>query len=302
MLISEQVWAVRSRILASIRDFFRNRGFLEVETPVRIPTPALELHIDAIPAAGGFLRTSPELHMKRLLADGLERIFQMGPSFREGESGPHHHPEFTMLEWYRAGADYRDILQDARELIQYTVQQVFDTDAFDCNGRRLSVASDRWEEWTVSEAFLAHAGWDPVADYDADRFDLDLVADVEPAMPTDKPVVLMDYPEPAAALARCRGEGNGRVAERWELYLGGLELANAFSELTDPAEQRRRFEQCAHDRERLGKAVYPMDEAFLDALASGLPPCGGAALGVDRLVMLLTGSSNIADVRPFVDR
>jgi lysyl-tRNA synthetase class 2 len=153
-----------------------------------------------------------------------------------------------------------------------------------------------WVSVTVSEAFRRFAGWDPVAAYDADRFDLDLVEKVEPALPHDRPVFLWDYPAEAAALARLSA-ANPRTAERWELYVAGVELANAFSELTDAEEQRRRFAACAEERARLGKEVYPLDEEFLAALAAGLPPCAGVALGVDRLVMLLADAESLDDVR-----
>ena len=155
----------------------------------------------------------------------------------------------------------------------------------------------RWERITVADAFQRFAGWDPTAAYDEDRFNEDLVNKVEPRLAKDVPTVLTDYPAEAAALAR-RKPGNPRVAERWELYIGGLELANAYSELTDPAEQRARFEACAAARRALGKEVYPLDEDFLAALGQ-LPPCGGIALGVDRLVMLLADAASIEDVLAF---
>jgi len=150
----------------------------------------------------------------------------------------------------------------------------------------------------VAEAFKTFAGWNPVEHFDADRFDLDMVNKVEPNLPTACPMVLMDYPAAAAALARRKPE-DPRVAERWELYIGGIEIANAFSELTDPVEQRERFEACAAERRALGKPVYPLDEDFLAALESGLPPASGIALGVDRLVMLLAGAASLDDVLPF---
>ena len=151
---------------------------------------------------------------------------------------------------------------------------------------------------SVSEAFRDLAGWDPCADFDADRFDLDLVAKVEPHLPAGRPVALLDYPPPVAALARCR-DGDPPVAERWELYVAGVELANAFGELTDPLEQRRRFEECRAGREALGAPAYPLDEPFLAALQRGLPPCAGVALGIDRLVMLVADEPCIEAVRPF---
>ncbi len=290
----------RSRVLRAVRDFFYAEDFLEVETPVRIPAPALETHIDAPPSGRAWLRASPELHMKRLLAAGCERIFQLGPCFRAGECGSRHNPEFTLLEWYRTGADYTDILRDTEALFARVFQTVHGADAFTYRGQRIDL-SRPWHCLTVREAFRTWAGWDPVADWDPDRFDVDLVSKVEPALPKDKPCVLTDYPAPAASLARLKPH-DPSVAERWEVYVGGLELANAYSELCDAASQRARFLEAAEARRELGKEVYPLDEPFLAALEQGMPPCGGIALGIDRLVMLACDAADIADARPFCQR
>jgi len=288
---------IRSKVLQAVRDFFVGRGFVEVETPVRIPDPALELYIDAEPSGGAYLRTSPELHMKRLLAAGYERIFQIGPCFRRGERGRLHNPEFTMLEWYRLNADYNDILMDTKMLISSVARKVLGGTSLTYKGVQIELMPV-WECLSVEEAFLLHAGWNPVKKYDADRFDLDLVGKVEPGLSLKCPVVLKDYPAEAAALAR-RKPGMEEVAERWELYIAGMEIVNAFSELTDPVEQRRRFEECAAERAKAGRDVYRLDEEFLKALEKGMPDAGGAALGVDRLVMLLAGADSIAGVRAF---
>lgn len=288
--------ALRSAVLRAVRQFFADRGFLEVETPVRVACPALELHIDAVPADGAYLRTSPELHIKRLLADGLPRVFELGPCFRRGERGERHNPEFTMLEWYRTHASYDDILADARQLLPYVFLQAKGETACRYRGRDIQVAPP-WHELTVRDAYRQFAGWDPVADFDADRFDLDMVEKIEPALPLDRPVVLRDFPPALAALARCRA-GATPVAERWELYVGGLELANAFSELTDAGEQRRRFVACAEQRRARGREVYPIDEAFLEAVGR-MPPSGGVAMGIDRLVMLVAGVDTIDGARAF---
>lgn len=285
----------RSRLLFAFRDFFRARGFCEVETPARIPAPALEMFIDAIPSGDLYLRTSPELHMKRLLAEGISPVFQIGPCFRAGECGQRHRAEFTMLEWYRTGADYMDILADTEALVRHAANAMREQEP------GFSPAVDvetPWQRITVSDAYRAYAGWDPLDGFSADRFDLDMVNLVEPALPRNRAVVLADYPADVAALAR-RSARDPRAAERWELYLGGLEIANAFSELTEPDEQRRRFEACAQERAAAGAEVYPLDRAFLDTLERGLPPCGGVALGVDRLLMALTGTASIADVIAF---
>ncbi len=291
------VLALRARILQAIRQFFDARGFMEVETPVRIATPALELHIDAIPSGNAWLRTSPELHMKRLLAAGCERVYQLGPCFRQGERGDKHNPEFTLLEWYRTNADYRDILAETKALIAAVAEAALGHTWLDFCRTRIELMPV-WEVLTVAEAFKTFAGWNPSEHFNAERFDLDMVNKVEKNLPTACPVVLIDYPAAVAALAR-RKPQDPRVAERWELYIGGIEIANAFSELTDPAEQRARFEACAVKRRALGQSVYALDEDFLAALESGLPPAAGIALGVDRLVMLLAGAFSLDDVLPF---
>lgn len=239
--------------------------------------------------------------MKRLLAGGVPAIFQIGPCFRRGERGGRHHPEFAMLEWYRAGSDYLGILEDTMALIKHWAASL--PDRTDPSGPRLVYQNQPidlgapWFRISVRDAFLRWAEWDPVASWDEDRFNLDLVEKVEPALPRNVPAVLMDYPAPAAALAR-RKPGDPSVAERWELYIGGLELANAYSELTDPQEQRLRFEDAARIRRARGREVYPIDEDFLAALAR-MPPSGGIALGFDRIVMLFADAASIDEVVAF---
>jgi len=264
----------RAEVLRALRAFFDARGFIEVETAVRIPAPAPEPHIDCPASGTWFLRASPELQMKKLLAAGLERIYQIGPCFREGERGARHNPEFTMLEWYRAHAGYLEILDDMEALV----------------GGILKLPRP-FPRLTVRAAYRTWAGWDPFVAFDQDRFDEDMALKIEPNLPAG-PVFLMDYPPAAASLSKLRGD----VAERWELYFNGLELANAFTELTDSAEQRRRFEAARAERRACGEADYPLDDDFLDALRA-MPPAGGVALGVDRLVMCACGVKNIEGVR-----
>lgn len=287
----------RSNLLRAVREFFYSHDYIEVETPIRIKYPALELHIDAEPSTDHYLRTSPELYMKRLLTEGFERIFELGACFRRGERGALHNPEYTMLEWYRVGTDYLGILNDTKALLCFVAEKVLGSSVLTFNGATINLAGE-WAIFNVRDLFIEHAGWDPVVDFDADRFDVDLIEKVEPALPLDVPVVLKDYPAPLAALARLK-EGHLDVAERWELYLGGIEIANVYSELIDAAEQRSRFEECAAKRVALGKDAYMIDENFLSALEKGMPACGGAALGIDRLVMLLSGVSDIMMVRAF---
>jgi lysyl-tRNA synthetase class 2 len=280
----------RDALMQSIRAFFHAEGFVEVETPIRLKTPCMELHIDAEPCGERFLRTSPELCHKKLLARGAEKIFEIGKCFRQGEQGHLHHPEYTMLEWYRAGGDYSTMLADTQALLSKVWKKNMCPDA---------VGSNDWKIYTVAEAFQKFAGWNPVEDFDADRFDIDLLEKVEPNLPKDCPVVLKDYPAELCALARLKPD-NPKVAERWELYLNGIEAANAYSELTDPVEQRARFEKWGAQRRALGKPVYELDEEFFQCLET-MPPSGGCALGVDRLLMILLGEESLDGVLPFRD-
>lgn len=289
-MISFQTLEKRDALMQSIRAFFHSEGFVEVETPIRMKTPCMELHIDAEPSGDRWLRTSPELYHKKLLAQGAQKIFEIGKCFRHGERGDRHHPEYTMLEWYRAEADYNAMLADTQTLISNAWKR----------RRDVPVAfSNPWKTWTVSEIYQEFAGWDPVEHFDADRFDFDMVEKIEPNLPKDAPAILMDYPAECCALARLK-PGNPKVAERWELYLGGIEVANAYSELTDPAEQRARFEKWGAQRRALGKTVYPIDEEFIQCLEK-MPPSGGCALGIDRLFMALIGTNTLDDTLPFRD-
>ena len=263
----------RAAILRDMRAFFDSRGFDEVATPVRIAAPAPEPHIDCPASGEAFLRASPELQMKKLLAAGMDRIYQIGPCFREGERGSRHSPEFTMVEWYRLRADYLDIARDMEELFA-----------------ALAPEAGRPTRMTVRDAYLRYAGWDPWLKWDQDRFDFDMATKVEPSLPKGA-VFLMDYPREAASLARLRGD----VAERWEFYWKGVELANCFTELCDAAEQRTRFESARETRRALGEADYPLDEEFLSSLPQ-IGSASGVALGVDRLVMLLAGTGDISSV------
>jgi lysyl-tRNA synthetase class 2 len=264
-----------------------------------VAAPALEDHIDAEPAGNAFLRTSPELHMKRLLAAGFERIFQVGPCFRRGECGRRHQPEFTLLEWYRAGADYLGILAESEALLRRVTESCLGEACIRFGGRVIRV-DEPWERLTVDAAFQRYAGTNPEACFARGDgvFEQVLLEQIEPHLGHARPTALLDYPLALGALA-ARCPGRPQRAARWEVYVAGLELANAFSELTDAAEQRQRFLDTAAARARAGRPVYPLDEDFLAALAAGLPPCGGIALGFDRLLMLLADRQNLADALPF---
>lgn len=284
-------------LTGAIRAFFRDRGFLEVETPVRIPCPANEDFVDAEESGPWYLRTSPELHMKRLLAAGCEKLFQLGPCFRSGERGRRHLPEFLMLEWYRAQAGYLDILADTRELLHAAAR---DLAPFAPPGTVADSAffARKWEVIPVGEAFRKFAGIGVGEAIAEGRYEEILVAAVEPNLGFESPAVLIDYPLSQAALAR-RKPGHPDLAERWELYVRGVELANAYGELTDPGEQARRFADSADLRRRDGRTPYPVDPHFIAALEHGLPTCGGIAMGVDRLLMILLGKDTLDELVAF---
>lgn len=282
----------RARILSDIRAFFVADGFLEVETPYRIPANAPEAYIDAVESEGWFLQTSPELAMKRLLARGYPSIFQLCRCWRSGERGRRHLGEFTMLEWYRLAADYRYLMHDCEGLLRAVApvsNLVWGGMSVDLNAP--------WEYLSVDEAFRRYSGRGVAEAIADDRFEEILDAAVEPNLGREVPTFLYDYPASMAALAR-KSSANPEVAERFELYVAGLELANGFSELTDATEQRMRFEEEEGERRRAGKKPYPVAEPFLQEL-SRIPAAAGIALGIDRLIMLLTGSEIIDDVVAF---
>ena len=286
----------RAVIIRSIRDFFVSRGFLEVETPQRIPANAPEEHIEPFRSGAHYLHTSPELCMKRLLCRGHGKIFQICRCWRSDERGRRHVPEFTMLEWYRADSDYRDLMRDCGELLSW-VGKACQTAGHAPAGNQFGAFSETPEQITVREAFVRFAARDMEAAVRDGSFDEVMVTLVEPALSTSAPVILMDYPAQMAALARLK-QDDPSVAERFELYAGGLELANGFSELNDPIEQRARFEEANSRRIELGSAPLPFPEPFLRELAA-MPRSAGIALGVDRLVMLCTGAERIDDVLAF---
>jgi lysyl-tRNA synthetase class 2 len=286
----------RSRIITIIRRFFEDRGFLDIETPCRIPAPAPEPYIDALPSGEWYLQTSPELAMKRLLAAGHEKIFQICRCWRDGERGRFHLPEFTMLEWYRADADYTDLMTDCEELLRDVVAAVPGATRISFQGIDVDVALPA-TRLTVREAFLRYTGRSAEEALDADCFDELMVEKIEPRLGVGAPTILYDYPAARGALSRRKSE-DPSLTERFELYLCGVELANAFSELTDPEEQRERFRQDREERRLAGKDPYPLPQPFLDDLTN-MPPSAGIALGIDRLVMLLLDAPAIDDVVAF---
>ncbi|HHB1472075.1 TPA: elongation factor P--(R)-beta-lysine ligase [Yersinia enterocolitica] len=302
----------RAAIMAEIRRFFADRGVLEVETPTMSQATVTDIHLVPFQtrfvgpgAADGltlYMMTSPEYHMKRLLAAGSGSIYQLGRSFRNEEAGRHHNPEFTMLEWYRPHYDMYRLMDEVEDLLQ----QILDCDS----SERLS----------YQQAFLRHLDIDPLSADKAQlreaaaKLDLSNIAyteedrdtllqllftvGVEPHIGRDKPAFVYHFPASQASLAVISTEDH-RVAERFEVYFKGIELANGFHELTDGDEQLKRFEQDNRSREKRGLPQHPIDMNLIDALKHGLPDCSGVALGVDRLVMLALGAEKLSDVIAF---
>ena len=265
-----------------MREFFYAAGFIEVETPIKIHAPAPEEYIESVQSEGDFLRTSPELAMKVLLSQGCEKIFQIGSCFRANEHGRKHLEEFTMLEFYAVKWDYRQLAEFTAAMLKSAAgnNPVFSSHDF----------------ITVDEAFRRYAG---VSAFEADAddsFDELMVTKVEPNLGTEGLTFLMDYPASRASLSRLSA-ANPKVAERWELYRNGLELANAFGELTDGVEQRKRFEAANKFRAANNMHAYPEPVEFYAALDKGLPESSGCAIGVDRLLMLLCNENDIRNVR-----
>lgn len=296
----------RAAFFHSLRSFFIDQQFIEVDTPIRQPLLIPEVNIEPLASEDWFLQASPELCMKRLLAAGCERIFQICNCFRKGERGRLHLEEFTMLEWYRAGGDYQDLMADCENLVCFLLAElggmeccVADRNGISAgkSGDGLISLSPPWDRLTVHAAF---ARYSPVSLEQAladDTFDQVLVEHVEPNLGVERPLFLYDYPAELGSLAR-RKQGCPHLAERFELYINGMELANGFSELTDPGEQRSRFQQELQLMARGGRQPMPMPERFLEDLAS-LDRAAGIALGVDRLLMLLTGRESIGEVVSF---
>ena len=291
-----QALQARAKLIQSIRLFFIHHGFLEIETPLRIPSPAPEEHIEAIPSDNWFLQTSPELCLKRLLAAGYQRIFQISKCFRAAERGSKHLPEFTMLEWYAAGFDYHQLMDQCEEMLIAALKDIGHNQDILWQNKKINLISP-WERITVTDAFLKYT---PVTLEEAlvqKKFDEIMVEYVEPHLGIDRPTFIYDYPAKFAALAKIK-MNDPTVAERFELYIGGLELANGFSELTDASEQRQRFEEASESRIRKNWAPYTIPEKFLQALQT-MPQSAGIALGIDRLVMLLADTDKIDDVVAF---
>ncbi|MDY6824363.1 MAG: EF-P lysine aminoacylase EpmA [Thermodesulfobacteriota bacterium] len=297
----------RARIYSAIRRFFEDNRYLEVDTPCRIPAPMPEANIRPQPSGDWFLHTSPEICMKQLLVRGLDRIYQLSKTFRQQERGKKHLPEFTLLEWYRLKSDYHDLMAETESLIRFVAEQVADktagrtATALPYQDRAIDLSPD-WPKITVAEAFDRYAGISLETVLNgpspADRFDQCMGCTIEPHLGWDRPVFLYDYPAAlGAAFARLKAD-DALVAERFELYIGGLELCNGFSELTGTAAYRQRFEVENRLRHTRLQAAYPLPERFLEAVED-MPDAAGNALGIDRLVMLFCNTARIDDVVAF---
>jgi len=293
----------RAELLDRTRGWFRERGFLEVETPLLVESPGTEVHLDPVPARltpgpnaepePRWLITSPELHMKRLLSAGAPPIFQLARVFRDGERGGRHRPEFTMLEWYRPWAGYEALMDDCEGWIR----ALAGGDRLTYQGRAIDLTPP-WPRVRFFDALRERADVVEPERLDPDQQLLAFVDRVERTLGVDRPEFLVEWPITMASLAR-PAPHDPRVAERFELFIAELELANAFGELTDAAEQRRRCLDENAERRAHGRPELPVDEAFLAALEEGMPPSAGIAVGVDRVVMLLTDAASIDEVVAF---
>jgi lysyl-tRNA synthetase class 2 len=283
-------------MIQAVRDFFTAAGYLEIETPQLCPTAIPEAHIDPVKAGKLYLQASPEMCMKRLLAAGYDKIFQISRCFRNGERGERHLPEFTMLEWYRRGGDYLGLMDECEALFEMVAEAMGRGKTVFYAGRRIDLKAP-WEKMTVEKAFQLFAPLTMRAALQRDAFDEILVQYIEPRLGLQKPTILYDYPAGRAGLARLRTD-NPQLAERFEIFAGGLELANGFSELTDPKEQKERFRSDLKARRAAEKELPPLPEKLLAALQK-LSETAGIALGIDRLAMLFTDSSRIDQVVPF---
>jgi len=296
-------YLVRERVIDAIRDFFKKQGFHEVFTPILVPVPSIEPNLEVFATElrtsrgfkrKGYLIMSPEFSIKKLLAGGVENCFEITKCFRnEEEVSRLHNPEFTMLEWYRVGVDYKDIMKDFENLFL----KIIGKDKMEYQGEIYDLSLP-WPRISFKEAFKKYANKNIEEVKDEDFYQI-FFNEIEPKLrESHKPAIIYDYPISQAALAR-KSVKDPRFAERFEVFVAGIELGNCFSELTDEVEQRKRFEIEKALRKAQGKVKYPIDEDFLEALKAGLPESAGIAVGVDRLVMLAADAESISDTMFF---
>jgi len=314
----KEIFQVRSQVIAAIRQFLNQRGFLEVETPVLQPSAGGALarpfttHHHTLDQ-DFYLRIAHELHLKRLIIGGFDKVYELGRTFRNEGISTKHNPEFTMLESYEAYADYNDVMNMVEEMVSEISRQVLGTDKVEFGGNTLSLKPP-WQRLELRQAIIKYSGIDFDQYPDADslraamlklKMEVDPQKDrgrlidelistfVEPNM--IQPTFILDYPVEMSPLAKTKPDDD-RLVERFEAFAGGMEIANAFTELNDPIEQRQRFLQQQRERQAEGEEVETIDEDFLLALEYGMPPTGGLGVGIDRLVMLLTNQQSIREV------
>ncbi len=298
---------IRRQVIDTIRTYFNRQGLLEVDTPTLQPAPSDEVHLKCFQAGPYYLHTSPELAMKKLLVAGEQNIFQICHTYRDEPISQTHYPEFTMLEWYRTQTDYTAMMRDTIGVVRACCKKC-GVQELHHNGQSANPFK-RWQKLTVAQAFKKYAGvnlWAKDLKSEAERIGLTcapsdtwedvffriMLNKVEDKLGYGVPTILCEYPIQLGALARAK-PNHPRVCERFEAYICGVELCNAFSELTDPIEQRQRFQENYRERKRLYGWDDPMDEDFLQALELGMPKASGNALGVDRLIMLISGEQEL---------
>lgn len=289
---------LRARMIQAIRAYLVEQGYLEVETPQLVAEVPPEAHIDPIPVGRKWLITSPELSMKRLLAAGYDKIFQITKCFRDGERGSLHLPEFTILEWYHEGVDYITLMEETEALFLSLGKALNITGSLLYQGREVDFTARPWRRISVEEAFESYSSLSLHEALKENRFDHVMAEEVEPRLGLDGPEFIYDYPASLAALSRLK-PGHKGLSERFELYIAGLELANGFSELNNSREQKQRFLAEQDLRKKMGKPVYPLPNRFLASL-DHMPEAAGIAVGLDRLAMIIAGKPAIDDVITFI--
>ncbi len=287
---------IRAEIIRLIRRFFFEKEYLEVETPLRIPAPIPEAHIEPVESDGWCLHASPEICMKQLMSSGYEKIFQIGKVFRKHERGRKHLPELTMLEWYTKGDTYLELMVQLEEMLLYICRHLSNSNQIEYGKRKIDLTLP-FERLSVKKAFDLYSDISMTEALDQNSFDEIMGLFIEPELGLRQPVFLYDYPAEKSSLARLK-QSDEQYAERFELYIAGLELCNGFSELNDPVEQKIRFIEEQSIREKNGFSLYPLPAKFLNSLEN-LPDCAGVAVGIDRLVMIITDSDTIDDVVAF---
>ncbi|MDD5144697.1 MAG: EF-P lysine aminoacylase EpmA [Candidatus Pacebacteria bacterium] len=320
----KEIQVKRSKICELIRDFFKNDGFLEMQTPAIVKCAGQEPYLTPLEVCfkdnrgkefKGFLVTSPEYSLKKILSAGFKKVFELAKVFRSDEKfGGLHNPEFTMLEWYRAHSDYRQIMKDVENLVLFLNKKINHSKYLNFQGQKINLTPP-WPKISVKEAFLKYAKINLDKAHTIKSFSKQITKkeylssdwnnifysvflnEIEPNLPKDRPQIIYDYPLPQASLSKRKGKSF--YAERFEVYIGGMELANAFSELNDPGKQMLRFVEEQKLRKKMGKNFVPIDEKFIYALRLGMPPSGGIALGLERLQMLLLNLKDVDDLLIF---